>query len=374
MFVEQRDLWLRLRKSLMALTFLMSFVIAAIWLFAPQIFTLAGEGFPDPTWPAHGDYATVAGTDIPSDPPLGRTTPAALQGSFQEREGRALLMAQQGQLHVEYYAHGLDRSTRLNSYSMVKSLVGAMILRGVASGKISSLDDPLSVYLDDPVPDVSIRDVLTMRSGLRLGEHPEKPMEDGSFSPFGGLARLHAYGLDAIMPGLHPNPDQKGTFGYASVNTALLGAVLEKAYDEPLPDILSREIWKPAGAQTAFWRNYPGGHGVTAYCCLYARPLDWLLVGQYIMDNKDQTFLPDDLWREFLMPNLTNTDRAKGVYGNHIRHDLLDRAGENIQGPFAYFFGHQGQIVYFLPDKGIVAVRFGAQPQLLHSTLYELFR
>lgn len=363
-----------LRTSLTAVGLVFVTAIAAVWLLAPQLFTLAKEGFPSPTWPAPGSYAEVEGATSPMSPAPGRPMPEASAASFRDGGGRALLMAQNGQLVIEAYAAGISRDTRLNSYSMVKSLVGAMVLRGVADGKIQSLDDPLSIYLGDDAPDVSVRQALTMTSGLRLGQCPEKPMEDGSFSPFGGLARMHAYGLDAIKAGLHPDPDQKGSFGYASVNTALLGAVLERAYGEPLPDILSREIWRPAGAQTAYWRNYPGGQGVTAYCCLYARPLDWLLVGDYIMDNQDQMFLPDDLWHEFLMPDLPRDARAKGVYGDHIRHDLLDRAGENIQGPFAYFFGHQGQITYFLPDRRVVAVRFGEQPQLLHSTLYELFR
>lgn len=363
-----------LRKWLAALLLIVVTGLILLRLLAPQVFVLAREGFPDPVWPVRGVFATVQGADPATALSPGQPMPPASLASFNDASGRALLMARDGQLLIEDYAPGITRETRLNSYSMVKSLIGAMILRGVADGRIADLDDSLSRYLGKDAPDVSIRQALTMTSGLRLGEHPEKAMDDGAFSPFSGIARLHAFGIQAIMPGLHPDPAEQGSFGYASVNTALLGAVLESAYGEALPDILSREIWQPAGAQTAFWRKYPAGDGVTAYCCLYARPLDWLLVGQYIMSNTDQAFLPDDLWQQFLLPDLPAEERAKGVYGDQVRHDVLDRMNEKIAGPFAYFFGHRGQITYLLPDLDIVAVRFGDQPQLLHSTLYELFR
>src|SRR3712207_8736566 len=51
-------------------------------------------------------------------------------------------------------------------------------------------------------------------------------------------------------------------------------------FRSPLPELLSELIWKPAGAEEAHWRQYPSGEGVSAYCCLFARPLDWLRVGR----------------------------------------------------------------------------------------------
>lgn len=177
------------------------------------------------------------------------------------------------------------------------------------------------------------------------------------------------------MGRLRPDETRRGSFSYASVNTALLGRVVETVYDRPLPDILSDLIWRPAGAAPAYWRRYPGQEDVSAYCCLYARPLDWLKVGRFLLDNgtPEAPFLPEPMWRDFLMPALSDADRRAGVYGQHVRHDILDRAGQTIQGGFAYFMGHDGQLVWFLPHADSVVVRFGAGPQLLHSTIYELF-
>ena len=158
------------------------------------------------------------------------------------------------------------------------------------------------------------------------------------------------------------------------MNTALLGKVLETVYDQPLEVILSDMIWGPAGVAPAMWRTNPTTGRASAYCCLYARPLDWIMVGRFLLENGvDDPFLPQDLWQEWIAPDLPDPTRAVGHYGWHLRHDVLDRQGEALSGPFSYFAGHDGQIVYLLPEQDAVVVRFGAKPQLLHSTLYTLF-
>lgn len=347
---------------------------------APQIFVLAGEGFPGAVWPASGKFALVEGAGEPAEAiPQAPLPPEPALERFSQSGGRALLVERGGDLEAELYRKGIDRETRLNSYSLVKSLVGALVLRGLADGVFDGPDMPMRDLLGPDAPDVSLAEVLTMSSGLAMADEPPKSgqtaTDDAGFSPFGPLARIHAYGIENSMAALRVDKAIEGTFHYQSANTALLGLALEKAYGQPLPALLSQFIWKPAGAQDAHWRLYPAGEGVSAYCCLYARPFDWVLVGRYLLDNGTpfQPFLPEELWREYLIPALAADIRQSGFYGDQIHHDVLDRKGEAVSGPFAYFSGLSGQIVYILPELDAVVVRFGEKPQLLHSTLYELF-
>lgn len=267
----------------------------------------------------------------------------------------------------------------MNSYSLVKTLVGALVLRAHADGRIDTLDLSLDAVIGPQAPQVSVRDALTMTTGLSLrGDPPKasapKPFDDAGFSAFGPVARLHAFGIDRAVPNIERRPDLAGQFRYQSVNTALLGLVLEQAYQRPLPEILDDLIWRPAGAASARWRRPPGASRVSAYCCLYARAWDWLQVGRFLLNNgtAEAPFLPDDLWQSWILPDLDPATRRKGHYGLHIRHDVLDRDGEDVQGPFAYLAGHGGQIVYLLPHHDAVVVRFGDTPQRLHSTLYDV--
>lgn len=378
----RRRLWLGALAAVLAGT-------GTLLLIHPQLRVLASEGFPAAEWPANGRFVVVEGSKGSDPERPGTPLPPAALARFDEAEGRALVVAGPGGLVLEHYAPGTSRETRLNSFSLVKSLVGALILRAVADGLID-LDRPIVDYVPlpprdgAPVAGATVREVLAMRTGLALAPEPAKAMsgvddkslDDAAFSPFGALARVHAFGPDLLAERLiDPGPEARGEFRYQSANTALLGMALERAYGRPLPELLSDLIWRPAGAAEAHWRAYPRDGRATAYCCLYARPLDWALVGLFLARNgtADDPFLPPALWREFIVPEL-GEDRRSGVYGWHIRHDVLDRDGEALQGPFAFLMGYGGQIVYLLPDPAEprVVVRFGAEPQLLHSTLYEL--
>lgn len=370
------------RRIVVALTVLAAFLLMGavlVALRAPQVYVLASEGFPRATWPAPGNFARVAGAAVPVDPPPGPPPSPQVLAQLLDSGGRALVAEQHGTLIAEAYAPGLARDTRLNSYSMVKSLVGALTLRAIADGRLAGPDQPLRDILGPKAPPITVQEALTMTSGLVMPDEPPKSgetaLDDEGFSPFGPFARIHAYGIAAEMASLRVDPALAGRFHYQSANTALLGLALERVYDRPLPDLLSDLIWQPAGAVDAFWRTYPAGEGVSAYCCLYARPIDWLRVGRFILDNglPEAPFLPPDLWRRFVLPEVAPDVRRHGAYGDQIRHDVLDRAGEAVQGPFAYFTGLYGQMTYLLPGPDAVVVRFGDGVQLLHSTIYELF-
>lgn len=351
----------------------------AMTAFAPQLPVLLKEGFPSPVWPPNGPTLLVRGVDDLA--PAGSSKlPESALARFTASGGRSLIVAGPEGITREHYAPGLDRDTRLNSYSLVKSLVGALTLRALSDGHINSLEDSLQTYLGPAAPDVPLQAVLTMTAGLALpGEPPktevQKPLDDRGFSPFGPVGRLHALGIEAIVPRFLVDDGLAGAFHYQSANTALLGLVLEAVHNRPLPDILSEQIWQPAGAQDAYWRANPTTGRASAYCCLYARPVDWARVGLFLLGNGsgDQPFLPVELWQSLVAPDFDAAALRKGVYGLHMRHDVLDRDGAPLQGPFTYLMGHGGQVVYLLPEQGQVVVRFGAEPQLLHSTLYELF-
>ncbi len=352
-------------------------VLATLWA-APQIPVLWSEGFPAPVWDGKAQVVEVDGQSSPL-PPAAPPSGAAHQ-RFEGSGGRALLAMRGTQVIAEAYGPGITRDTQLNSYSLVKTLVGVLVLKAVAEGHIADLDTPLPELLGDTAPPVRLDEVLSMTAGLSLGHEPPKDEKDASFdddtfSPFSPVARLHAFGIERLLPRIRTNPSLRGQFHYQSVNTALLGLVAERAYGMPLPDLLAREIWQPAGAAPASWRRNPASGRATAYCCLYARAQDWLHVGRFLLTNGTETapLLAPDLWQRWILPQLDAGQRRKGVYGWHLRHDVLDRPGASLQGPFAYLAGHGGQVVYLLPEQDITVVRFGAEPQLLHSTLYDLF-
>lgn len=373
--------------------------VFAAHLYAPYLPRLMWEGYPQATWPAPGSYAVISGsTEAEPLPVTARTKPnARLQALFDGAEGRALLAARGGRIVMEHYAPGIARDTRLNSYSLVKSLVGALVLRAVADGRIASLETTLATVLPElagsSTGELALCRLIDMKSGIAfqpdgkkttMGLDDVKDLERSRLNLFGPMARLHMTGLSGVEHRLlargKPPTDfsdcTAGEFSYQNVNTAIAGAILEHVYARPLQELLSEMIWRPAGAAEAVWRRYDAKLPVTPYCCIYARPIDWLRVAQFLMRNgtPEAPFLPHKLWRSLMGLDLPHAALHDGVYSTFTNHNILDRSGEALRGPFAFFFGSRGQTVYLMPARDLVVVRFGNKIQLLHSTLYGVGR
>lgn len=354
--------------------------------YAPYLPQLVAEGVPPLVGPGVGHFAELDGADVPRDlhaaaDARSRTLVPELAAAFEEKQGKALLVFRDGELVLEHYAEGLGSETRFNSYSMAKSLVGALIYKALAEGKLASLDQTLGELLphNTGLKAASVRALLEMRSGIafdaeggKLGGLSSASKEDDTApNPFGPLARLHFEGLGAIERGLTVTPGETHPFSYKNVNTALLGEVLETVYGQPLATLLDEKLWRPAGASSGLWRQPAAGAPVSAYCCVYATARDWIRVGLFLNENGGTTpFLPVALWREFLGLDVGIDDRHQSHYGMQIRQDVLDRPGQALQGPFTYLMGQGGQVLYLMPDKGVVVYRAGEGIQLLHSTLY----
>ncbi|MES0807891.1 serine hydrolase [Roseibium sp. SCPC15] len=342
---------------------------------------LVTAGYPPALWPASAPFETVPGTPQPIP---RRPMPIELDDRgmelFEASGGRALLVMHDDQLALETYQERIGPGTRMNSYSLVKSLVGALILRAHAEGKIGSLEDPVGMYLHGIGSDAfqmrPLRSFLTMRSGLELeADGSDKQGRLRQVNPLGNLARLHAHGLSGIEERLAVAKGNEDRFSYQNVNTAVLRQVLFNVYRQPVHNLLAEKIWQPAGAGDAFWLRHPESGDVTAYCCLYATARDWARVGSYLMKNGTprKSFLPEGLWSDYFDRGLSGKELAGDVYGLHVRHNVLDRQGEDLQGPFTYMMGQGGQIVYMMPEKNLVVVRFGKRHALLHSTLYSVW-
>ncbi len=359
--------------------------------FAPYLPRLLLEGYPSPRWPAHGYYAGLPGSyaavPLRRSPVRHKPNAWALK-LFRQYKGKALLVFHEGRLKLEYYAPGMNAQTKFNSYSMAKSLVGALILKAHAEGLIGSLDDQIGDYLprlgDQAVHRLPIRSLLRMRSGLAFESEgkrlapglPLKQKRMARYNPFGKLVRLHMTGLSIVSQGLHANPARIGQYNYQNINTAILGALLTKIYRQPLEKILSDKLWKPAGAGGARWRRYDRGKPVSPYCCIYASARDWLRIGIFLANNGSvgTPFLPKKLWNSYMNGGYSTAELSTNRYGLHVYHNILDRQGQSLQGRFTFAFGNMGQVIYMMPDKDFVVVRLGERVAPLHSTLYAVWR
>ncbi|MEJ2123825.1 MAG: serine hydrolase [Alphaproteobacteria bacterium] len=377
------------RKWLATLAVCVVILCGVALSFAPYLPRLLAEGFPAAHWPANGHYAEIIGVPKPTKFKSAglKPNPWAKQ-LFDTYGSKALLVFHKGQLKLEYYASDVSSQTKFNSYSMAKSLVGVLVLKAHAEGLLKSLDDPIGRYLPtlatEAVRNRPIRSFLDMRSGLSFEASsktlapgmPPKEKKIVQYNPFSRLAQLHMCGFESVQKGLRLNTDEIGQYKYQNINTAVLAHLLVALYHRPLETLLSEKIWRPAGADTAFWRRYDADKPVSPYCCIFATARDWLRIGRFLTNNgtDGKPFLPLNTWRSFMGGNLKKTQLKTNYYGYHVFHNILNRKGEPLQGRFTFMLGTGGQVIYLMPERDLVVVRMGERTSLLHSTLYSAWR
>jgi CubicO group peptidase (beta-lactamase class C family) len=186
----------------------------------------------------------------------GETRPAE---AFLERAyTNALLILKNDRIVFERYLNNTREDDHFISMSAAKSITSILIGMAIDDGLIESVDDPIVRYIPELAgtgyDGVTIRQALLMRSGVDWNERydfgRESPMQrlhDGAVvenrfrfvEPALGLGRLHPPGE---------------VFNYSTVETAVLGWVLERAAGRPLPEYMEERWWKPAGMQSyGFW-------------------------------------------------------------------------------------------------------------------------
>lgn len=245
-------------------------------------------------------HVVAAGTTprpLPPGPPLKWTVD--VDAYMAGQRSAALLIVHDGKLRLERYGLGFDAHGRWTSFSVAKSVTSTLVGAAIKDGFIRSLDDKVSDYIapmkGSAYDDVSLRQLLTMTSGVRWNEDYADPDSD--------VARFNNHqpeaGVDQLVSYLRRLPREvpAGTrWHYSTGETNLVGIVLAEATRKPLAQYLSEKIWVPAGMeQPATWLLSRSGREISG-CCIQAATRDFARLGLFILDGArvdGQSILPD---------------------------------------------------------------------------------
>lgn len=230
--------------------------------------------------------AGTAPSALPPGPPL--TLPLDIDAYMQGQRSAALLIMHKGQVRLERYGLDFAADGRWTSFSVAKSITSTLVGAAVKDGHIRSMDDKVSDYIEEmkgsAYDDVSIRQLLTMTSGIRWNEDYGDPNSD--------VARFNNHkpepGVDALVSYLRqlPRAEPAGTrWLYSTGETNLVGVLVMRATGKTLSDYLSEKIWVPAGMeQKATWILSKTGQEISG-CCIQAATRDYARFGQFILEG-----------------------------------------------------------------------------------------
>ncbi len=291
---------------------------------------------------------------------LPQGTPLNLDvAAFMDSEKTAgLLVLQDGKIRLERYGLGFEPEGRWTSFSVAKSITSTLVGAAIQDGHIESLDTPIVRYLpelaDSAYDGVSVRQLLTMTSGVDWNEDYTDPQSD--------VARFfEPHETNGMDPTLHymrqlKRAAEPGTrWHYSTGETNLIGVLVARATGKPLADYLSEKLWVPYGMeQDGGWMIDENGQEASG-CCVMASLKDWGRVGQFILDGAQvngQPVVPADYLAQATTAQAQTGEPGIG-YG--FQWWTYPQARFGAQGIF-------GQSITIDPERKLVVVILSAWP------------
>jgi CubicO group peptidase (beta-lactamase class C family) len=239
--------------------------------------------------PLLAKWSTVTPSPAPLRLPTGK--PLVIPGidDYMRTQNTAgLVVLQDGKVRFERYGLGFDAAGRWTSFSVAKSFTSTLVGAAVQDGYIKSLEDKVSRYIPDlrgsAYDDVTVRQLLTMSSGVRWNEDYEDPKADvarfNNAEPEAGMDATVSYMRK--LPRAHPPGE---VWHYNTGETNLIGVLVSSATGKPLAQYLQEKIWHPAGMEAAAtWLLGRTGHEI-AGCCIQAATRDFARFGLFVLAN-----------------------------------------------------------------------------------------
>lgn len=279
----------------------------------------------------------------------------------------ALLILKNGRLVTEIYRNKTDDQTHFVSFSMAKSFTSILIGLAIADGSIHSVDDQITRYVPElkasAYDGVTIRQALMMRSGADYEErydfdHPG--MASAAFEESLVRNRVRFASFGRLLTRAH----EPGTrFNYSTVETCVLGWVLERATGQSITRYMTERLWKPAGMESyGFWildgspedgREFNGA-GFNAVARDYAR-LGLMMLNKGV-GQSGQRIVPQDWVAASTVPTEPEPATADLPLGYQYQWWTL------VDSDAYTALGLQGQYIYADPTTRTVVVKLSHFP------------
>jgi CubicO group peptidase (beta-lactamase class C family) len=323
---------------------------------------------------------TIAAGDHVSPLPQGveidlTSALAPAGGSFDEflraSDTLAFLVVHDDRLVYERYLGGAGRQARQTSFSVAKSFVSTLVGIAIGEGSIDSVSEPVTDYVpellerDPRFERITLRDLLTMSSGIRYEEHSlPLPWGDDVNTYYG--TDLRDLALNATQ--IERPPAQE--WHYNNYHPLLLGLVLERATRMSVSDYMATRLWQPLGAERdATWSLDSEGSGFEKMeSGLNATPRDYARFGEMFLHDgvwNGERIVPEEWVREATAADATADPAEHYQYFWWID---VERPGR------FYALGNFGQYIYVAPDADTVIVRNGSDWGVDNDTWLGTFR
>lgn len=266
-----------------------------------------------------------------------------------------LIAIKDGKVVLEKYALGREADDRWTTFSVAKSVTATLVGAAIKDGWIRSYYDDITRYLPElkgtAYEGVSIREAMTMQSGVKWNEDYADRRSDVARASQGAYDGWHPIAHNPLVEYMTtlPRAAEPGTvFNYNTGETDLVGLALARALaGKSLAKYASEKIWAPYGMeQDAVWMLDKAGQE-RGGCCISATLRDYARLGLFMLDGgmiDGKEVLPEG-WVEEATSNQLNP----GVEGNYGYFWWPSEDGKSYRA-----IGIFGQGINIYPEENLV--------------------
>ena len=252
----------------------------------------------------------------------------------------SLLILRDGEVISECSRDGYSTLRYHLSHSMSKTVTG-MAIGALSDDGLLHTDDrlcdffPELTYKDRRFADITVGHLLSMQSGIPFSEV-------GSVTELRWTETIFDSNLK-FAPGT--------AFRYNSMNSYMLGRIVERITGVNLAAFVDRRIFSPLGITNFLWEKGPEGTEKGGWG-LYLSPESWAKLGQMLLEGgifHDERILSEEWIAEATTPHALSP-MASGDF-NYAYQLWVGRSSDEI-----LFNGMLGQNVWICPKNRLVAV------------------
>lgn len=297
------------------------------------------------------------------------TIESLLEDSFTD----GFIVVHGGKIILERYMNGLTESALHLSQSVSKSIVG--LVAGILADRgILDVDAQVTSYLPEleqtAYRGARIQHLLDMTSGVAFNEEDSGPDSDiAKLDSASGWKPSHRAdwpaNIRALILSLTRQEWEHGErFHYRSVETDVLALALERAAGDCLPNLASRMIWSPLGAQEDAYYTVDSAGFALADSGFNATLRDHARLALLCLNdgfwNGGQIVSSDWIARTRLGDHSRFGSNFRSMFPNGAYSNQFWL--ESIEGKTTLALGIFGQLLYINPEADLVAVKLSSWP------------
>jgi CubicO group peptidase (beta-lactamase class C family) len=357
---------------------------------------------PEPTYPQHPtvwEEATPASVGINAEALSAALDVAMADGTFSqavvvikngkliaeryrgittaEAESLAAQLIPEASYYLDQYGER-DQESLVTSWSTAKSFTSFLIGIAVAQGHINSIDDAASQYISewaaDDRADITIKEILDMRSGLVVmcADPLTRASGECQTAATANSGGNLVFANDQMTPCIERPRAVAGqsypwfvggtvayfnnAFQYSNCDTMILGEIVYRATGQDIQTYADNNLFSLIHMDAQWWRDQvevgQANGNYLAYCCLDTTPRDFAKFGQMLImggiwDGSTQRY----------------TDYTQAIqtldafYGLQFWRPCLEGTDENCSRSFISTIGFDGQYIMIDAAQELVIVR-----------------